>query len=250
MQALCNQTLSQIVTDNYRTATVLEKYHLDFCCRGKRTLEQACAEKEIPLEEVLPALETLNTSGNTCQASIAFEKLSLSNLVDYILYTHHDYVKKEIPRIINYLQKIIMKHGERFPEMRLVLEVFTELKVELQEHLIKEELLLFPRIKEIEKAHAEMLSEKLNISYLLSPISIMEHEHENAGDMLEEIRSLTNNYTIPADTCNTFKICIASLQAFEADLHHHVHLENNILFPKAIGLLRQPVKINLNHSEN
>jgi regulator of cell morphogenesis and NO signaling len=246
MQETSSQTLSQIVTGNHRAAAVFEKYNLDFCCRGKRSLQQACEEKNISIEQVMGELETASIPGNGFAMGIAFDKLPLSVLAEYIQQTHHAYVKKEMPVIINYLHKIVSKHGERFPQMRRVLAAFTALKEEMDLHMEKEEVVLFPRIREIEKLGQERTENKLSLSYLLSPINMMEQEHEHAGALLEEIRDLTNNYNPAGEICTTFRVCLDSLHAFETDLHQHVHLENNILFPGAIRLFRSSMLVSMN----
>jgi regulator of cell morphogenesis and NO signaling len=241
MTRLQEQTLAEIVTSNYRTAAVFEKYHLDFCCKGKRSLEQACEEKQLNMTELLSELEL--TSLRETGAVINFEELSLSQLVDHIIAHHHQYVKNEMPLIALYLQKIAAKHGGRHPEMLKVFEIFIALKEELEMHMQKEEQILFPRIKAAENRVWEETGQAANQSFLQAPIHVMEEEHDNAGEAMTAIRELTNNYTLPEDACTTYKLSFAALAAFETDLHHHVHLENNILFPKALRLFSVPETI-------
>ena len=138
------------------------------------------------------------------------------------------------------------KHGDRHPELHKVFQLFAAVKEEMDQHMQKEELVLFPRIKDIEKRLAEGKEIVINSSYLLSPINMMEQEHDHAGSMLAEIRKLTNNYNPPADACTTYQLSFASLHAFELDLHHHVHLENNILFPKALKMFGSTSSRSLN----
>jgi len=239
-------SLAQIVNANHQAAWVFEKYHLDFCCKGKRSLEQACTELQLQPEQIIAELE--NLSGTNISAEpIHFEEMTLSQLIDYILLTHHEYVHRELPQIFNYLQKVASKHGDRHPELIKIFQLFAAVKEELEAHMKKEEHILFPRIKEMEKfllnEHAEM---HLNITYLQSPITVMEHEHDHAGTLLNEIRILTNNYTSPEDACTTYKLSFAALQAFELDLHQHIHLENNMLFPKAISVFQNSKESVLN----
>lgn len=233
MSELMTKSLAQIVNTNHRAATVFEKYHLDFCCKGKRTLQQACTESELKIEEVLSDLER---TAQEKSIPVHYENMSLTQLADYIVLTHHSYVKKEMPAILSYLEKVASKHGNGHPEMMRVLELFATVKEEMGQHMQKEEQILFPRIKEVEQQLGEGNEIIINNTYLLSPISMMEQEHDHAGSLLSEIRQLTNDYTPPADACTTYKLSFASLQAFEHDLHQHVHLENNILFPKALRL--------------
>lgn len=236
MQKIKELTLAQIVNSNHKTATVFEKYHLDFCCKGKRSLEQACAEQQLLLTEVTADLENVFT---TTETDVEFEKMNLTQLCEYIVHTHHSFVKKEMPQIFDYLQKVASKHGERHPELNKIFEIFSAVKEEMEGHMKKEELILFPRIKELQKLTEQKTANfQLNIGYLQSPITIMEQEHDHAGTMLNEIRILSNDYTPPADACTTYRLSFAALQAFELDLHQHVHLENNILFPKAISMFK------------
>lgn len=243
MNVLSTKSLAQIVKANYQTASIFEKYHLDFCCKGKRSLQQACAESQVPVDQIITELEDIT---NSSKVPVFFDKMSLTQLSDYIVMTHHAYVKQEMPSIFQYLQKVASKHGERHPEMFKVFEAFAAVQEEMKQHMQKEELILFPRIKVLEIATTE--NEQLNedISYLQSPITIMEEEHDHAGRLLDEIRNLTNNYTPPADACTTYQLSFASLKAFELDLHHHVHLENNILFPKALDLFKNRNEVFLN----
>ena len=239
MTELSNKTLAQIVTNNHRTASVFEMHQLDFCCKGKRTLAQACSEKNIPLNLLVNELATiLEGSSGTCQVSFPFDRLTLTQLADYIINTHHAYVKKELDPLFAYLQKVASKHGGRHPELLKIFDLFTSLKEEMEEHMKKEELILFPRIKEIEKYISGGQELQGSISYLSAPITVMEQEHDHAGRLMQEMRLLSNQYTPPADACTTYQLSFASLKAFEMDLHQHVHLENNILFPKAITMFK------------
>jgi regulator of cell morphogenesis and NO signaling len=246
MSELNTQSLAQIVTLDHRAAAIFEKYHLDFCCKGKRSLQQACTEQQLPVDEITTELQNIFKKDPSHNEN-SFEHLSLTQLVDYIVSNHHDYVKKEMPQIMAYLQRVASKHGDRHPEMYKVFEFFAAVKEEMEMHMQKEELILFPRIKELEKlSHGNPAEMQLNVAYLQGPITVMEHEHDNAGNILNEIRILTNDYTPPADACTTYRLSFAALKAFEIDLHQHVHLENNILFPKALELFSQITSSSLN----
>jgi len=245
MSELMTKSLAQIVNSNHRAATVFEKYHLDFCCKGKRSLQQACEENKLSVNDVISALETTAES-NSCGTRINYENFSLAQLAGYIEMTHHTYAKKEMPAILGYLQKVAGKHGDRHPEMVKVMQLFSSLKEEMERHLQTEELILFPRIKEIEQAETTGNMMAFSSTYLLDPIRIMEQEHDHAGSLLSEIRQLTNNYNPPADACTTYKLSYAALEAFELDLHKHVHLENNILFPRALLLLTRSLAQTMN----
>jgi len=245
MNDLMTKSLAQIVNNNHRAAMVFEKYHLDFCCKGKRSLQEACTEKELKIEEVISELQTTEQV-NSSSSDVDYNRLSLAQLSEYIVLIHHSFVKKESPAILGYLQKVASKHGDRHPEMIKVLQLFTAVKEEMEHHMQKEELVLFPRIKEVEKIVNEGKEIIINHTYLLSPINMMEQEHDHAGSLLAEIRNLTDNFTPPVDACTTYRLIYAALEAFELDLHRHVHLENNILFPKALKLFNVTDSCSLN----
>jgi|SRR5688572_4036433 len=236
MTELSSKSLAQLVNDNHKAASVFESYELDFCCNGKRSLQQACLEKSLPVEQLLAELQAIT---NNDEIPVDYSKMSLTRLADHIVFTHHEYVKREMPRVLAYLQRVAFKHGDRHPEMNKVFELYSTVKQEMEEHMRKEEMILFPRIKTVEKQAAEKTEINMNIAYLQSPVHVMETEHDQAGQLMNEIRQLTANYTPPPDACTTYRLSFAALQAFELDLHQHVHLENNILFPKAIELFKQ-----------
>jgi len=240
---LLTKTLAQIVNENHQAASVFEKYGLDFCCKGKRSLEKACTEKNLLQEIVLQ--ELVNLSQQQTKEFIDFNNLSLKELTGYIISTHHAYVKQQGPPIVAYLQKVAAKHGERHNELYRIFENFASLKEELENHMHKEEQILFPRIIELENAD-ELFCDRITLNYLQAPVSVMEHEHEHAGKLLEEIHRYSSNYTPPADACTTYRLGFAALRAFESDLHQHIHLENNILFPKAIKLFLDSREASLN----
>lgn len=227
MNELLNKTLSQIVTENYQAAYVFEKYGLDFCCKGKRPLKDAVEEKQIGVDSLLNELN-IALSSNT--AGREFNNMSLTELAEYIVRVHHKYIKENAPQIFAYITKVATKHGDRFPYMIRVYHFFAEVQQEMDQHMLKEEKILFPRIKQLD------FFEKPNHSadFLQAPIDVMEDEHDHAGRLMNEIRVATNNYTAPDDACTTHRLTIAALKGFEEDLHQHVHLENNILFPKAM----------------
>jgi regulator of cell morphogenesis and NO signaling len=231
MTNISEQTLASLVTQHHQTAIILEKYDLDFCCKGKRTLAAACKEKGVLLENILTELELFTATEEKLQTP--FEMMTAEQLIGYILIHHHFYVKQSMPAIYGHIEKVAIKHGERFPYMTKVFQLFAAVREEMTAHMQKEEIILFPRIKEVEKNITENNTNNMSNGYITGPINVMETEHEHAGELLYEIRSLTNNYTPPEDACTTFKVCLEELKAFEEDLHKHVYLENNILFPMA-----------------
>ncbi|MBL7749416.1 MAG: iron-sulfur cluster repair di-iron protein [Chitinophagaceae bacterium] len=238
MNEITEKSLAQIVTNNHRAAAVFEKYHLDFCCKGKRSLMQACEEKQLNITEIVAELN-MAEQHNSAKAVIDLNQQSLSQLADHIVTHHHQYVKNEMPAIAGYLQKIAAKHGSRHPEMLNVFEVFTALKEEMDMHMHKEEAVLFPRIKEMEALLTAGNQPTVQVTYLKAPIGMMEQEHDHAGTAMAAIRELTGNYILPEDACTTYKLSFAALEAFERDLHQHIHLENNLLFPKALDMFKQ-----------
>jgi len=242
MTNLAEQTLATIVTNNHATVPVLEKYDLDFCCKGKRTLSDACVEKGLSVESISTELE--NSLAALQNNKMPFTEMTADQLISYILIHHHFYVKQSMPTIINHLEKVAAKHGERYPYMITVLGLFKEIQEEMTMHMHKEEVILFPRIKEVAALQDAHQHRNLVAGYIAAPIQVMEHEHDHAGNILYQIRSLTSNYTAPSQACTTFQVCLAELKEFEADLHRHVHLENNILFPLAEKMLEQQCQVN------
>lgn len=238
-----NLSLAEIVTTKPEAATLLEKYNLDFCCGGKRKLSEALQNEPSKLMEVIERLEKLfvkETSPGT-----EFDKFSLTELADYILDNHHSYVKENLPVILQHLEKVAYKHGDAYPEMKKIAELFSEIKRDFEQHMMKEEVILFPRIKKIEASFNTGNFAIENFA-LRGPIDVMEFEHESAHKLMEGIKKLSNNYTPPANACTTFRLSLDELKNFETDLHRHVHLENNILFPKALKMEEELNRIMLN----
>lgn len=233
MTNLSEQTLAEIVTNDHRTATVLEKYSLDFCCKGKRTLTDACAEKGLSVDNVLAELQPVLEM--PVQKHLPFTEMSAELLVSFIVTHHHYYVKQIMPQLYAHLEKVATKHGSRFPFMIEVFNLFAQVQEEMSLHMQKEERILFPAIIKAEQAFANKENAGMACSVINGAVAVMEKEHDEAGGLMEAINRLTNNYQPPADACNTFRLSLAELKEFEEDLHRHVHLENHILFPKAAG---------------
>ncbi len=237
MTNIAEQTLASIVTANYQTAPVFEKYNLDFCCKGKRTLAQACTEKGIAVEKIVQELDASAVAGS-CSIK-RFSDMDAQDLISHILIKHHFYTKQIMPVIEQHLTKVAQKHGDNFPYMKEVLQLFMHLKSEMLLHLQKEEVVLFPRIKMLEATVNNKQEKGFNASSVAAPLQVMENEHDEAGEIMHRINILTNNYTAPDGACTTFKLVLSELKGFEEDLHQHVHLENNLLFPKATALLEE-----------
>jgi regulator of cell morphogenesis and NO signaling len=237
MNQLISKTLSEIVNEKFQAASVFEKYNLDYCCNGKRSLQQACKEDNVPVDKIVEDIKNVYSQKIN---ALDFNSIKLYQLSEYIVYTHHGFIKKEMPQILSYLEKVSTKHGKRHNELYKIAELFVDLSNELTHHLHSEETILFPRIKQLEQNGFEPIPFDINhYQYLELPIIDMEDDDEDAGIKMSEIRRLTNNYTPPRDACTTFKLLYSCLHAFEIDLHQYVHLENNILFPKALILEKE-----------
>jgi regulator of cell morphogenesis and NO signaling len=230
-----NLTLSEIVKDNFHSAAIFEKYNLDFCCNGKRSLSYACVEKGINPEDVINEIENMNSP--FAQSEIKPDEWELDFLIQYIINNHHSYVNRMLPVILAHTQKVASVHGENHPETKKIAEIFSAINSEMKHHMMKEEKILFPHILKLVALSGS--GKEKNVPYfgtIKNPIAMMEAEHQSAGDGMSEIRKLSRNYTPPADACETYMTTYKELKEFEEDLHRHVHLENNILFPKAVNL--------------
>jgi regulator of cell morphogenesis and NO signaling len=229
------KTLGQLAAKDLRKAQVFKKYGLDFCCGGKKTVRQACNEKGIDATKV--EIE-LNKSDQvpTSSRPLAFDEWNLDFLVDYIVRVHHAYVKRNSPDLRAYAHKVMKVHGRLHPELNLVHELVEAICLELDEHLIKEEQILFPYIKSLATSPPFELQSSAPFGTVRNPVMMMEKEHEMVGKYFDQLRMVTNNYSIPSDACASYSLLYRLLPEFEEDLHLHIHLENNILFPKAIQL--------------
>lgn len=232
MNNLKEKTVAKIVAENIKYADVFKKYGIDFCCGGGISLESACQKHNINLQLIENELNEMNFAVLPSQN---FNKWSLDFLADYIVQTHHSYVQEAIPIILAYAEKVAHAHGEKHPEVIEVFALFQKISDELLSHLMKEERILFPYIKQLSQTHNETVV-SLHFDSVQNPISVMTNEHELAGEWMKQIRQITNQFTPPQTACNTFKALYAKLSEFEGDLHQHIHLENNILFPKSIEL--------------
>lgn len=221
------QSIGEIVAKFPGASDVFLKYNIDFCCGGNRPLIQAIEEQKLDKVEVLEVLN--NKYEEILSNSIEqkeWTKESWSGLIDYIVNTHHLYLKEELPKINDLLLKVLRAHGENHGKLLSeVHKLFSSLKTELEQHLIKEETIIFPIIKEYEKSKDEVLREKA-----LRVIEELEGEHEGAGDILKTLRRITEDYKLPEDGCRTFALTYQKLDELEKDLFQHIHLENNILF--------------------
>ena len=227
--------IGQFVADDFRTAAVFSNYGIDFCCKGDRTVEEVCKKNNIEVDELLGKLLEIQISGS--QQSIDYKSWPLDLLAEYIEKKHHRYVEEKAPVLRQFLDKLCKVHGQRHPELLEITTLFIGCAQAMAVHMKKEELIIFPFIKRMVKAKMEGTSiTSPQFLTVENPIEMMKHDHEAEGDRFRKIAELTNNYTPPADACNTYKVTFAMLEEFEKDLHLHIHLENNILFPEAIKL--------------
>jgi regulator of cell morphogenesis and NO signaling len=221
-------TIGEIVASDFRAASIFKETGIDFCCGGKQTLDQTCLEKGINSEELIKKLDRLKSvpvSSN--QNFIDWDPVFLC---DYIVNTHHKYVLKTLPDLTFYTQKIADVHGKNHPELITVGDLFSQINKELLQHLKNEEEVLFPAIRKIFSSDIENAAPVIK-----SEIQRLSGEHEFAGGAMDRINLITSGYEVPADGCNTYNVTFRLLAEFEDDLHIHVHLENNILFPKALN---------------
>jgi len=233
-----NEIIGELVAKDYRTASVFKKYGIDFCCQGNRNIMEACDKKKIDSKAVLNDLDAIIQGKE--ESSLDYASWPLDVLADYIEKKHHRYVQQRTLEILPYLDKICRVHGERHPELLEIREHFNATAGELAMHMKKEELILFPFVRKL--AQAKDLGTRVNsapFGTVQNPIEAMMQEHSNEGERFRKIEALSNNYTPPQDACNTYAVAIALLKEFEQDLHLHIHLENNILFPKAIALEKE-----------
>lgn len=228
-----NKKIQEYVAEDYRTADVFNKYGIDFCCRGHRTLHEVCENENIDPKALLEDLGAIKES-STGQ-NIDYKSWPLDLLIDYIEKKHHRYVTEKTPVIRFYLDKICKVHGQHHPELFEIQKLFIDSTNDLLAHQKEEESMLFPYIKQMMEAQESgTLPQKPNgFESVESPIEKLMAEHDNEGVRHREIAKLSNNYTMPADGCNTYKVTFELLKEFQDDLHLHIHLENNILFLEA-----------------
>ena len=230
-----NVTVGEIVASDFRTAAVFETFGIDFCCGGRRSFADACQRAAADPAAVIDALHALPHEE---QGGGDVTRWPIERLIDHIVGTHHAYVRKALPAIGRHLAKLREVHGERHQELARVAAVFDEVARELSAHLIKEEHVLFPYIRDLAKRAASTANSGRPSPFgtVENPIRMMEREHRDAADGLRIVRELTHEYTTPPDGCTTYAVTMNELANFERDLHRHVHLENNVLFPRAVAV--------------
>jgi regulator of cell morphogenesis and NO signaling len=232
MKNYSDMTIAEIVKTFPSAASVFESQNIDYCCGGKKLLRDVLKNDCSKIESIsLDIDKQVNRSSTTADI---FQNMSIPQMTDYIVRYHHAYVKSSMTLIVTHLNKVNSKHGMNHPEIENILRLFKEVQLEMTHHMAKEEAILFPRLNQV-----SISGNQISVNSIEGPVRMMEAEHELAGRLLKQIRVLTNNYQPPADACNTFVLVYKELENFEKDLHQHVHLENNILFPNALALLNK-----------
>jgi regulator of cell morphogenesis and NO signaling len=234
MENITSLSLGEIVKQNYKAGEVFEKFGLDFCCMGSQNFEEACQASNIDSSLVMKALNDIESEAGD---GVNFDTWPLDLLADYIYKKHHKYIEEKTPVIKSYLDKICTVHGSHHPELLEIREIFNATSGELAVHMKKEELTLFPYIKRMVQAAEEKTAVKSPLfDSVVSPVQAMKADHLDEGVQLMKMASLSNHFTPPADACNTYTVAYKMLHDYERDMHMHIHLENNILFSKAIRM--------------
>ena len=235
--SVTEKTVRELALENPAATRVFEKLGIDYCCGGNQSLEQACRAANLSVDQVLDSLEMAEQTTRAAQEIHDWQREPLGDLVAHIKDTHHKYTREEIARLGPLFVKVCSVHGQSHPELAEIRTTFAGLAHELATHMMKEEMVLFPYIVRMEEAviqHEPVLPPPFGS--VQNPISMMEHEHQSAGNALVAMREASGGYTPPADACMSYQTLYKTLSEFEADLHQHIHLENNILFPRAIAM--------------
>jgi regulator of cell morphogenesis and NO signaling len=229
------QTVREIALEQPSSIRVFERFGIDYCCGGRKPLAEACAARDVEVDAVIAALES--AAETLAQKGEDWSQASLDSLIGHIVSRHHSYVKSELPRLAMLAQKVVNRHGDTMAELGVIQATFSNLDLELTHHLAKEEQILFPYVVGLDRAQTNAnMQASACFGSVANPIAMMTEEHEAAGTLLEQIRQLSSDFTTPVGACPTFHAFYDGLREFELDLHQHIHLENNILFPRAIAL--------------
>ena len=230
-------TVREVAIELPQATKLFEKFKIDYCCGGNRPLVEACASAGVDVGNVMEMLAEVTQSTSQDELALDFQNASLPQLIAHILDTHHVFTKSEMDRLQLLADKVLAAHGGNHPELVHLDELFTRLCADLKPHMFKEEQILFPYIVNIEQAANQKRSAPFApFGTVKNPIRMMMMEHDTAGEILRELRALTSDYKVPADACISYQTLYQALENFEKDLHQHIHLENNILFPKALEL--------------
>jgi regulator of cell morphogenesis and NO signaling len=229
------QTVREIALEQPHSIRVFERFGIDYCCGGRNPLGEACIAGQLSADEVLAALDS--AANTATPLTVDWSQASLRQLIEHIVATHHAYVKRELPRLAVLAQKVVNRHGDTQTHLPAIQNAVTQLDDELTHHLAKEENILFPYIAALEAAMVSGSAfPDACFGAVANPIAMMTSEHEAAGTLLAAIQSLSSNFVTPVGACPTYHAFYDGLKEFQQDLHQHIHLENNILFPRAIDL--------------
>src|SRR5680860_70421 len=232
MNTLMNKKVGEIVAEDYRTAQIFKNHKIDFCCKGNRSIQEVAEKNKLDVDVLMREIDEVQRQNHDDHTD--FKSWQLDLLADYIEKKHHRYVEERIPVLKQYLNKLCKVHGERHPELLEITEHFNNSADELTMHMQKEESVLFPWVRKMVKAEQQQEPlEAPHFGTVQNPISMMMLEHDNEGERFRQIAELSDNYNPPVDACNTYLVTFRLLEEFEDNLHRHIHLENNILFPKA-----------------
>ena len=237
MSVTTEKTVRELALENPAATRVFEKLGIDYCCGGNKSLDEACHTANLNTDQVLDSLEMAAQSARAVQEEHNWQTEALADLIWHIKNTHHKYTREEIARLGPLFDKVCSVHGKNHPELLQIHGIFQGLAQELTTHLMKEEMVLFPHIERMEESvlqHEPILPPPFGT--VQNPVSMMEHEHDSAGAALRTLRASSNGYQAPADGCVSYQTLYKTLAEFGADLHQHIHLENNILFPQAIAM--------------
>lgn len=234
------ETVGQLASALPGATRVFEQFGIDYCCGGQRTLSEACQLKHLAVERVIHSLAEAEASRVQGSEERDWHSEMLTTLAAYIVDTHHFFTKQESTRLENLIAKVCQAHGDRHPELLKVQALFQELKQDLLPHMLKEEQVLFPYVARLEEANyfGEPTPQPF-FGTVNNPVQMMMAEHDRAGELLRALRELTSDYADPGNACASYRALYRALPEFEADLHQHIHLENNILFPRAVALEAQ-----------
>jgi regulator of cell morphogenesis and NO signaling len=232
-----DMTVRDVATELPQSTRLFERLKIDYCCGGNKPLAEACASAGVDVGSVMEMLTEVTQSNANEEGALDFQKLTPTKLITHIVETHHVFTKSEMDRLQSLADKVLAGHGGNHPELIHLDELLTRLRADLMPHMMKEEQILFPYIVAMENATNQNRPLPFApFGTVNNPIRMLMREHDAAGEMMREVRALTSDYKTPADACNSYKTLYQALENFEKDLHQHIHLENNILFPKALTL--------------
>lgn len=237
MTVITDKTVRELALETPTATRVFERMGIDYCCGGNKSLVEACRTANLNVDQVLDSLEVAEESARAAQTVRNWQIEPLADLIAHIKGSHHQYTREEIARLRPLLEKVCGVHGKNHPELLQIRKVFEGLAQELTSHLMKEEMVLFPYVVRMEEAVIQKEPViPAPFGTVQNPVSMMEHEHDSAGNALRAMREASKGYSAPAEACVSYKTLYQALSEFESDLHQHIHLENNILFPRAIAM--------------